>query len=112
MIAAKRSRRRRGSRIEVEFYRRLEHLLAKNGLARPAGQTPREFAGVAGQWLAARGGELRLLPLPARVVEAYYAVRFGRLTLDGLQSQEVDSILKDLENELPLLRSAGVSPAS
>jgi transglutaminase-like putative cysteine protease len=97
MLADRRAKRRRGPRIEVEFYRRLEHLLKKNGLARPLGQTPREFACVAGEWLAAETGERRLLPLLARIVEAYYRVRYGCLPLDNQQSQEVEQILKDVE---------------
>ncbi len=92
--------RRRGPRIEVEFYRRLEHLLKKNGLSRPLGQTPREFALVAGEWLAAITGQPRLLPLPANVVEAYYHVRFGRLSLDVGRSQEVEQILKEMESQI------------
>jgi protein-glutamine gamma-glutamyltransferase len=96
-LSARRGRRRRGPRIEVEFYRRLEHLFKKSGLVRPLGQTPREFALVAGEWLAAETGQRRLLPLPARIVEAYYHVRFGRLALDSEQSQEVEQILRDME---------------
>ncbi|MCC6124646.1 MAG: DUF3488 domain-containing protein [Pirellulales bacterium] len=96
-LAARRARRRRGPRIEVEFYRRFELMLAKNGLSRPLGQTPREFAGAAGAWLAAETGEGRLTPLPARIVEAYYRVRFGCLPLDGNQSQEVEQMLKDVD---------------
>ena len=66
--------RRRRSRID--FYRRFETLLARKGLVRPAGQTPRELAlrgrahrrghratGFAG---AARPTRQRLLPRPLR----------------------------------------------
>jgi hypothetical protein len=97
IIEARRSKRRRGPRIEVEFYRRFEHLLAKNGLSRPLGQTPQEFAGPAGEWLALWTGENRLLPLPAKVVDAYYRVRYGQLPLEDGQSQEIDWILKEVE---------------
>jgi protein-glutamine gamma-glutamyltransferase len=100
LLAAKRGNRRRGPRIEVEFYRRLEHLLAKNGLSRPLGQTPREFAFAAGQWLAAETGQHRLLPLPNRIVDAYYRVRFGRLPLEAGHSHEIDQILKEMESQI------------
>jgi protein-glutamine gamma-glutamyltransferase len=100
IIAAKNAKHRLGPRIEVEFYRRLEHLLKKNGLSRPLGQTPREFAFVAGEWLAAETGEHRLLSLPGKVVEAYYHVRFGCLALDSCQTQEVEHILRDVELQI------------
>jgi protein-glutamine gamma-glutamyltransferase len=99
-LAARRKRRRRGPRIEVEFYRRLEHLLKKNGLSRPVGQTAREFAAVAGEWIAAKTGQERLLPFPARIVEAYYRVRFGRLPLDGEQTRDVDQVLREMESRM------------
>jgi triphosphoribosyl-dephospho-CoA synthetase len=99
-LAARRNRRRRRPRIEVEFYRRLEHLLKKYGLSRPAGQTAREFAIVAGEWLAAETGQEQLLPFPARIVEAYYRVRFGRLPLDGEQSRDVEQILREMESRI------------
>jgi hypothetical protein len=100
MFAAQRRKHRHGPRIEVEFYRRLEHLLKKNGLSRPLGQTPREFAFVAGEWLATETGQKRLHSFPARIVEAYYHVRFGRLPLEDGSSEEVERILKEMEVQI------------
>jgi protein-glutamine gamma-glutamyltransferase len=79
--------------IEVEFYRRLEALLAKRGLIRRAGQTQREFANSAGATLAAQIGETGLEIVPLCVAEAFYRVRFGRLPLDNDQLQAVEQAL-------------------
>jgi transglutaminase-like putative cysteine protease len=84
---------RDGPRVEVEFYRRLEGLLAARGLVRSAGQTQREFACWAGCSLAAVCGETGLALLPVRVAEAFYRVRFGRLPLDNAQAEAVEQSL-------------------
>jgi protein-glutamine gamma-glutamyltransferase len=62
----------------VDFYRRMEHLLARRGMVRGATQTPREFARRAGAELARRSGRVELAAAPLAVVEAFYRVRFGR----------------------------------
>jgi protein-glutamine gamma-glutamyltransferase len=85
-----------GLQIEVEFYRRLETLLAAQGLARAAGQTQREFAYLAGSNLAAKYGESDVAFLPARVADAFYRVRFGRLPLDSTQSEAVEQALAQI----------------
>jgi transglutaminase-like putative cysteine protease len=100
MFAGKRGKRRVGPKIEIEFYRRLEQLLKKNGLVRPLGQTPREFAGIAGRWLAELTGEHRLAPLPSQIVDAYYGVRFGRHALDDPESREIDQVLHEIESQI------------
>ncbi len=86
----------RKDRPEVEFYGRLEALLARHGLARSASQTQHEFATAAGTKLAAATGRPHLAPLPARVVEAFYRVRFGRLPLDSPQTKTVEHALAEL----------------
>ena len=91
-------RPRDGPQIEVEFYRRLETLLAARGLVRAAGQTQREFALWAGFSLAAVSGESKLKSLPVRVAEAFYRVRFGRLPLDNTQSEAVEQSLAEIAN--------------
>jgi transglutaminase-like putative cysteine protease len=83
-------------RSQVEFYGRLEALLAQHGLARGAGQTQREFAIRAGVKIAEAAGRPQLSPLPGRVVEAYYQVRFGRLPLDNPQAEAVEHALAEL----------------
>jgi hypothetical protein len=89
-------KRRAVARIEVEFYRRLETLLAAQGLVRNAGQTQREFARLAGFRLAAVSGENVLALLPVRVADAFYRVRFGRLPLDSAQSITVEQALAQI----------------
>lgn len=84
----------------VEFYARLEALLARHGLVRPPGQTQLEFAAAAGTRLAVATGQPRLAPLPGRVVEAFYHVRFGRLPLDRPQTQAVEHALEELAASL------------
>ena len=81
---------------EIEFYRRLETLLARHGLHRTVGQTQREFAREAGLRLAEITGSAQLTPLPAQVVEAYYGVRFGSLPLDNDRAETVEQALRQL----------------
>jgi len=85
-----------GRAENVEFYRRLEVLLARHGLVRTAGQTQREFAAAAGLRLAAAAGQPRLAGLPCQVADAFYRVRFGRLPLDNPQAQAVEHALMEL----------------
>jgi transglutaminase-like putative cysteine protease len=91
-----RPRRAAGRRVEIEFYRRFENLLARQGLIRAPAQTQREFAAAAGARLAAVTGENRVAALPAVVAEAFYHVRFGRAPLDNLQTQAVEQALQEL----------------
>lgn len=84
------------SGAEVEFYRRLEALLARHGLRRSAGQTQHEFATAAGARIAAVTGRPQLASLPAKVVEAFYQVRFGHLPLDSPRTQAVEQALAQL----------------
>ncbi|MBU4272237.1 MAG: DUF3488 and transglutaminase-like domain-containing protein [Planctomycetes bacterium] len=83
-------------RVQIEFYRRFETLMARRGIVRAPGQTQREFAATAGAELAAIAGEKRLEPLPAVVVEAFYRIRFGRRPLDSSQTQAVEHALAEL----------------
>ena len=86
----------RASRSHVEFYRRLEVLLARHGLVRAAGETQQEFAAAAGAKIASATGRPQLASLPPRVVAAFYRVRFGRLPLDSSQSEAVEYALTEL----------------
>jgi hypothetical protein len=90
------ARRLGGRRVEIEFYRRLENLLARHGLVREPAQTQREFAAAAGACLAAVTGKGRLESLPGVVADAFYRVRFGRQPLDNLQAQTVEQALAEL----------------
>ena len=90
---AGRTRRRRA---EIEFYRRFETLLARQGVVREAGQTQREFAEAAGLQLAERDHEPRLTAPPSVIAEAFYRVRFGQQPLDKQQVEAVEQALGEL----------------
>jgi transglutaminase-like putative cysteine protease len=83
-------------RVEVEFYRRFENLVARRGMVRPPGQTQREFAAAVGNRLAEAVGPCPLASLPELIAEAYYRVRFGRQGLDNSQAQAVEHALAEL----------------
>lgn len=96
----------------VEFYRRLEALLARQGLVRRAGQTQREFATLAAARLQttvpdARGGQLLVL-----VAEAFYQVRFGHQELDHRQAQAVEQALGWLRAALRASAGGARAPAA
>lgn len=95
-IARRIGRRHAPGRGSVEFYRRFEHVLARLGLVRAVGQTPREFAFQAGDHLARRTGRPELAGLAVAVVEAFYRVRFGRHPLDNSGAQAVEHALAQL----------------
>jgi hypothetical protein len=67
---------------------------------RRAGQTPYEFALATGGELAESLEHQRLAPLPRRVVEAFYRLRFSRHALDNHESQAVEHALCELEAAL------------
>ena len=96
-----------GRTTGVAFYRRLERILARQGLTRPPHQTQREFALQAGARLA-KCGLLEPLPaLPLGIVEAFYRVRFGGEPLDRSQATTVEEALDRLAravNGKPLRR--------
>ncbi len=81
----------------LEMYRRLETALGKRGLRRLPGQTAYEFAVAAGGDLAESVEHHRLAPLPRRIVETFYRVRFGGRTLDNLEADAVEHALVELE---------------
>ncbi len=84
----------------VLFYRRFERLLAKLGLARPPGQTQREFAATAQMHLQELPGTAEAeTRLPALVVDAFYRVKFGNQELSAAEQQEIDSGLTLLEQQ-------------
>ncbi len=91
-----RSRSRAGRRSRIAFYRRLETLLARQGLQRRTGQTHREFAVTAGNHLANGDGE-QAESAALLVTDAFYEVRFGNGRLDNARMQRVEQALHDLE---------------
>jgi hypothetical protein len=95
-LAAAGGQRQAGARSSVEFYRRFEQIVARVGLQRAAGQTPREFAGVVGTRLAAVSGRHELYAWAVQVAESFYSVRFGGNRLDASAAQGVEQALEEL----------------
>lgn len=99
---------------EVEFYGRMEALLARHGLVRAAGQTQREFATAAGARIAEITALRQLADLPPAVAEAYYRVRFGRRPLDTHRRKAVEHALAQLAAcgfaKKPHPHTAGTNP--
>jgi hypothetical protein len=87
----------RNGRQEVLFYRRLEALLGRHGLARAASQTHREFARESGIKLSESTGEIQIAALPLEVVSAFYQVRFGESDLNDNQMTAVRQALRRIE---------------
>lgn len=69
----------------IEFYERMQKVLAKRGLRRAAHQTPLEFA------FALK------MPEAVKITERYNRVRFGEKNLSREESKEVENWLKTLE---------------
>jgi transglutaminase-like putative cysteine protease len=81
----------------LEMLRRLENSLERLGMTRQPAQTPHEFALLAGGELADRIELRSLAPLPARIVAAFYQIRFGGRTLDKPEAEAVEHALAELE---------------
>lgn len=71
----------------VEFYERMQSVLASRGLVRAAHQTPLEFAFALN------------LPEAVRITEKYNRVRFGEKNLSATEAAEIEKWLKDLEKK-------------
>lgn len=95
-------------RQTVAFYERFQHLCRKTGIRRTPSQTPREFAVAVSRLLAKRLPDLDGQTFPTRLVEAYYGVRFGDLTL---ASSDLDSIEQGLSNWEQALESRRRKPS-
>ena len=84
-------------------YVRLVRVLGGYGLRRPANETPREFARRAGVMLADHIRDVEGRPLsdlPARIVEAFYRVRYGEIALPDDLIAHLEAQLDDLETGL------------
>jgi transglutaminase-like putative cysteine protease len=76
----------RGSRASiVEFYERMEAVLAGKGIVRSPHQTPLEFAFASGY------------PEAVKIAEKYNGVRFGERSLHHDEAAEIDAWLENLE---------------
>ena len=91
------SRKQTTSRTRVEFYQRLENLLARYGYQRPPGQTHREFAMATGGQLAETPQLRQAASLPRRLVDVFYRVRFGHHELSPSEAEEISRTLDELE---------------
>lgn len=78
-------REREGSIIE--FYERMQNVLARKGFERAAHQTPLEFAFALN------------MPEAVKITEKYNRVRFGEKVLDRDESKEIENWLQSLENK-------------
>ncbi len=77
---------RRKENSVIEFYQKMQKVLAKKGLKREAWQTPLEFA------FALK------MPPAVKITEKYHSVRFGEKNLSPEDSREIENWLKDLED--------------
>jgi transglutaminase-like putative cysteine protease len=83
------------------FYYRLLKLLKRSGRLVPrVGQTPQEFAANAQDFLATRGIETDLIKLPVRIVELFYQVRYGQMTISPAERHQIDRQLARLSAAL------------
>ena len=71
----------------VEFYERMQRVLASKGFRREPHQTPLEFA------FALK------MPEAVRITEKYNRVRFGEKNLSGEEAKEIENWLKKIEEE-------------
>lgn len=78
----------------LPIYRRLLELLAAQGLTPTPTQTPREFARAASQVLAREPRTAAAAHVPPFVVEAYYALRYGRRRLDNAERATLEHALR------------------
>lgn len=89
-----------GQKRHVEFYERLERLLARHALVRLAAQTPREFALVIGGQLSEDPTTRPAAGLARQIVDQFYRVRFGGATLDSDEAEAVEHALASLGEAL------------
>jgi hypothetical protein len=79
--------KRKKQKSIVEFYERMEKVLAKHGFERPPYQTPLEFA------FALK------MPEAVSITEKYNRVRFGEKNLSNEEAREIENWLESLEKK-------------
>lgn len=79
--------RRKNERAIVEFYERMQRILASRGFRRASHQTPLEFAFALN------------MPEAVKITEKYNRVRFGEKSLTRDEADEIEEWLKDLESK-------------
>jgi len=108
LIGSLRSRQRPSPRRrpgQVEFYTKLEALLARHGWTRSDGKTQREFALEVNADLVHSFSQRAVAAIPRRLVESFYRVRFGGEALDVDETQSLERSLEDLERALSIRSS-------
>ena len=78
---------RRNNRSVVEFYERMQKVLARKGFERQPHQTPLEFAFALN------------MPEAVKITEKYNRVRFGEKNLSSDEAKEIENWLKSLEQK-------------
>jgi transglutaminase-like putative cysteine protease len=96
----RKSQRKQQGQITVAFYVRLLKLLERLGLQPRRAQTPAEFGQEAAVALAKRPPAVEFAALPQRIIDLFYAVRFGGRTLPPEDLQRVDADLDRLARAL------------
>ena len=79
--------KRKNETTIIEFYERLQKVLASKGFLRQPHQTPLEFAFALD------------MPEAVKITEKYNRVRFGEKNLSETEAQEIEIWLKNLEEK-------------
>ena len=94
----------RRQRVIVDFYDKLESLLARHRHSRPEQSTQLEFAKAARDWLAASAETCAVAHVPVDLAQAFYRVRFGGSPLDSAERKLVEQSLAQLSTALAARR--------
>jgi hypothetical protein len=89
-----------GAQQVVEFYQRFERLLGRLGIARHRSQTQREFAAQAARRLANDSRLPSIDSLTDQIIDAFYRVRFGQVSLAEHETKAIEIGLSRLEEDL------------
>jgi hypothetical protein len=94
----------RHQRVIVDFYDKLETLLARHQNPRPEQLTQLEFAKEARDWLAASAETSAVAQVPVDITQVFYRVRFGGSPLDSAERKLVEQSLAQLSTALAARR--------
>lgn len=99
-LGGKTMMRRSARKLRVDFYEEMVAMCSRHGIQRDESQTHREFADSLYQRLNGAPSREQVAQLPRQIVEAFYRVRFGGVTLDGGERNEIDQSLATLREAL------------
>ena len=94
----------RRQRVIVDFYDKLETLLARHRRPRPQQSTQLEFAKATRDWLAASSDTRAVAEVPVDLAQVFYRVRFGGSPLDSAERKLVEQSLAQLSTALAARR--------